>query len=84
MAVDIKVPSVGESISEGTIARWLKAEGARVKAEAREKSPRQACQAKIEAEAESEEAGEEEDAQVAQARSLSSVTPSILAQLAQQ
>jgi 2-oxoglutarate dehydrogenase E2 component (dihydrolipoamide succinyltransferase) len=33
MTVEIKVPSVGESISEGTIARWLKAEGARVKAE---------------------------------------------------
>ena len=33
MAVEIKVPSVGESINEGTIARWLKPEGARVKAE---------------------------------------------------
>lgn len=33
MAVEIKVPSVGESISEGTISRWLKQEGAHVKAE---------------------------------------------------
>src|SRR5437588_7709190 len=33
MPVEIKVPSVGESISEGTIARWLKAEGAHVKAD---------------------------------------------------
>ena len=32
MSVEIKVPSVGESISEGTIARWLKANGAAVKA----------------------------------------------------
>ncbi|MGH9675578.1 MAG: biotin/lipoyl-containing protein, partial [Candidatus Acidiferrum sp.] len=32
MAVEIKVPSVGESISEGTIARWLKRDGAFVKA----------------------------------------------------
>jgi 2-oxoglutarate dehydrogenase E2 component (dihydrolipoamide succinyltransferase) len=32
MAVDIKVPSVGESVSEGTISRWLKADGAAVKA----------------------------------------------------
>src|SRR4051812_4637980 len=31
MAVEIKVPSVGESISEGSIARWLKKEGDRVK-----------------------------------------------------
>src|SRR5258708_39889818 len=27
MSVDIKVPSVGESITEGTIARWLKKDG---------------------------------------------------------
>ena len=27
MAVDIKVPSVGESIAEGSIARWIKKEG---------------------------------------------------------
>src|SRR5690348_5422689 len=27
MAVDIKVPSVGESITEGSIARWIKDEG---------------------------------------------------------
>jgi len=32
MPVDIKVPSVGESITEGTIARWLKPEGASVRA----------------------------------------------------
>src|SRR4051794_13011173 len=30
MAIDIKVPSVGESITEGSIARWLKKEGAQV------------------------------------------------------
>jgi 2-oxoglutarate dehydrogenase E2 component (dihydrolipoamide succinyltransferase) len=28
MAVELKVPSVGESITEGTLARWLKADGA--------------------------------------------------------
>jgi 2-oxoglutarate dehydrogenase E2 component (dihydrolipoamide succinyltransferase) len=32
MAVEITVPSVGESITEGTIARWLKPNGAMVKA----------------------------------------------------
>jgi 2-oxoglutarate dehydrogenase E2 component (dihydrolipoamide succinyltransferase) len=32
MSVEIKVPSVGESITEGTIARWLKPNGAAVKA----------------------------------------------------
>jgi 2-oxoglutarate dehydrogenase E2 component (dihydrolipoamide succinyltransferase) len=32
MVVDIKVPSVGESITEGTIARWLKRDGAKVEA----------------------------------------------------
>src|SRR5579871_5448078 len=32
MAVDIVVPSVGESITEGTIGRWLKANGSVVKA----------------------------------------------------
>jgi 2-oxoglutarate dehydrogenase E2 component (dihydrolipoamide succinyltransferase) len=32
MAVEIKVPAVGESITEGTIARWLKANGAAVQA----------------------------------------------------
>src|SRR5207302_10209557 len=31
MAIDIKVPSVGESITEGSIARWLKKEGAQVR-----------------------------------------------------
>ncbi len=28
MAIDIKVPSVGESITEGTITRWYKKDGA--------------------------------------------------------
>jgi 2-oxoglutarate dehydrogenase E2 component (dihydrolipoamide succinyltransferase) len=32
MAVDIKIPSAGESITEGTIARWFKPNGAAVKA----------------------------------------------------
>ena len=32
MAVAITIPSVGESISEGTIGRWLKSDGAAVKA----------------------------------------------------
>src|SRR6185437_13174593 len=32
MSAEIKVPAVGESITEGTIARWLKANGAMVKA----------------------------------------------------
>jgi 2-oxoglutarate dehydrogenase E2 component (dihydrolipoamide succinyltransferase) len=32
MATDITVPSVGESITEGTIGRWLKADGAAVRA----------------------------------------------------
>jgi 2-oxoglutarate dehydrogenase E2 component (dihydrolipoamide succinyltransferase) len=32
MSVEIKVPAVGESITEGTIARWLKPNGAAVKA----------------------------------------------------
>src|SRR4051812_48392345 len=27
MAVEVKVPSVGESITEGSIARWIKKEG---------------------------------------------------------
>ena len=27
MAVEIKVPSVGEAITEGVLARWLKADG---------------------------------------------------------
>ncbi|MDR3635405.1 MAG: 2-oxoglutarate dehydrogenase complex dihydrolipoyllysine-residue succinyltransferase [Isosphaeraceae bacterium] len=31
-AVPIKVPSVGESVSEGILSRWLKADGAAVKA----------------------------------------------------
>jgi 2-oxoglutarate dehydrogenase E2 component (dihydrolipoamide succinyltransferase) len=31
MPIDIKVPSVGESISEGTLVRWLKKEGDQVK-----------------------------------------------------
>ncbi len=32
MSVEIKVPAVGESITEGTIARWLKSNGAMVRA----------------------------------------------------
>jgi 2-oxoglutarate dehydrogenase E2 component (dihydrolipoamide succinyltransferase) len=31
MAVEIKVPSVGESISEGVLARWIKKDGAAVR-----------------------------------------------------
>src|SRR5437868_1514767 len=30
MPVEIKVPSVGESITEGSIARWIKSDGDRV------------------------------------------------------
>src|SRR5229473_6627215 len=33
MAVEITVPSVGESITEGTIARWLKKDGDAVRAD---------------------------------------------------
>src|SRR5438105_8191424 len=33
MAVEIKVPSVGESITEGTISRWLKKDGEAVRAD---------------------------------------------------
>ena len=33
MPVAVKVPSVGESITEGTIARWLKKDGAFVKSQ---------------------------------------------------
>ena len=33
MATPIKIPSVGESITEGTIARWLKRDGDRVNAD---------------------------------------------------
>jgi 2-oxoglutarate dehydrogenase E2 component (dihydrolipoamide succinyltransferase) len=33
MAIDIKVPAVGESITEGTLARWLKKDGDFVKAD---------------------------------------------------
>ncbi len=32
MAVEIKIPSVGESVTEGTIGRWLKADGTAVSA----------------------------------------------------
>jgi 2-oxoglutarate dehydrogenase E2 component (dihydrolipoamide succinyltransferase) len=32
MAVDIKVPSVGEAITEGVISKWFKADGAAVRA----------------------------------------------------
>ena len=31
MAIEVKVPSVGESVTEGRIARWLKPDGAAVK-----------------------------------------------------
>ncbi|TMQ33255.1 MAG: hypothetical protein E6K70_14110, partial [Planctomycetota bacterium] len=33
MATEIKVPAVGESITEGTVARWLKKDGEAVRAE---------------------------------------------------
>src|SRR5438094_919805 len=33
MAVEIKVPSVGESVTEGTISRWLKKDGEAVRAD---------------------------------------------------
>ena len=33
MAIDVTVPSVGESVTEGRIARWLKADGAAVAAD---------------------------------------------------
>jgi 2-oxoglutarate dehydrogenase E2 component (dihydrolipoamide succinyltransferase) len=33
MPVEIKVPSVGESVTQGSIARWLKKDGARVQAD---------------------------------------------------
>src|SRR2546426_334641 len=33
MPVEIKVPSVGESITEGTLARWLKKDGESVRAD---------------------------------------------------
>src|SRR5438132_8992118 len=33
MAVDIKVPSVGESVVEGTVSRWLKKDGEAVRAD---------------------------------------------------
>lgn len=33
MPIDVKVPSVGESVTEGTIARWLKKDGAQVRAD---------------------------------------------------
>src|SRR5262245_17566412 len=33
MGVDIKIPALGESITEGRIARWLKSDGAAVKAD---------------------------------------------------
>jgi 2-oxoglutarate dehydrogenase E2 component (dihydrolipoamide succinyltransferase) len=33
MAVEIKVPAVGESITEGTLVRWLKNDGASVRAD---------------------------------------------------
>src|SRR3954468_6274597 len=33
MPVEIKVPSVGESVTEGTLARWLKKDGDAVRAD---------------------------------------------------
>src|SRR5207245_7419603 len=33
MAIPIKIPTVGESITEGTLARWLKKDGERVNAD---------------------------------------------------
>jgi 2-oxoglutarate dehydrogenase E2 component (dihydrolipoamide succinyltransferase) len=33
MAIEIKVPAVGESVTEGTLARWLKPDGAQVAAD---------------------------------------------------
>jgi 2-oxoglutarate dehydrogenase E2 component (dihydrolipoamide succinyltransferase) len=33
MAVDIRIPPLGESITEATLVRWLKADGARVEAD---------------------------------------------------
>src|SRR5437588_10628030 len=33
MPVQIKVPSVGESVTQGSIARWLKKDGAQVQAD---------------------------------------------------
>src|SRR5262249_843870 len=33
MATEIKVPAIGESITEGTISRWLKKDGEAVRAE---------------------------------------------------
>ena len=33
MDVDVKIPSVGESVTEGTIGRWLKPDGAAVRAD---------------------------------------------------
>src|SRR5687767_10423556 len=33
MAVEIKVPAVGESVTEGTVARWLKKDGEAVRAD---------------------------------------------------
>ncbi|HEX5814617.1 MAG TPA: 2-oxoglutarate dehydrogenase complex dihydrolipoyllysine-residue succinyltransferase [Methylomirabilota bacterium] len=33
MAIDVKIPELGESVSEATIVRWLKADGATVQAD---------------------------------------------------
>jgi 2-oxoglutarate dehydrogenase E2 component (dihydrolipoamide succinyltransferase) len=33
MATEVKMPALGESITEGTITRWLKKEGDRVEAD---------------------------------------------------
>ncbi|MFE0138680.1 biotin/lipoyl-containing protein, partial [Streptomyces sp. NPDC059037] len=33
MAVSVSLPALGESVTEGTVTRWLKAEGERVEAD---------------------------------------------------
>src|SRR5919204_5495145 len=33
MAIEIKVPAVGESVTEGTVSRWLKQDGEAVRAD---------------------------------------------------
>lgn len=33
MAVSVTLPALGESVTEGTVTRWLKAEGERVEAD---------------------------------------------------
>ncbi|MFD8795307.1 biotin/lipoyl-containing protein, partial [Streptomyces vinaceus] len=33
MSVSVTLPALGESVTEGTVTRWLKAEGERVEAD---------------------------------------------------